>query len=333
MMEEVSDEVAERTWGKYLHIASLGVVVEKEKIRVVHDASHGVQINHRIRTQDQLRMPGAGEIRALLGEYRETGKTTFGLLGDASKAHRRVKVHQRDWGFQACRLRKGHVWVNKVGTYGVASAGYWWGRLAAAILVRLPYYMIGSRWSPEFLLFADDWFAQGAAASELGDLGVLVLILTSLGVPLKWSKFRGGQVVTWIGYEVDLKEHRVGITEVRAKWLRDWLRECVRQKTVDLADLLGVLGRMAFAMGPLDYMRPFISPIYSWSSAVGARGKARLPWSMAFLFELLARILDGPSRTLQVQLVAASLGEAFRADAKAEGMTVVVGGWESLGGR
>ena len=107
----------------------------------------------------------------------------------------------------------------------------------------------------------------------------------------------------------------------------------MRQKTVDLADLLGVLGRMAFAMGPLDYMRPFISPIYSWSSAVGARGKARLPWSMAFLFELLARILDGPSRTLQVQLVAASLGEAFRADAKAEGMTVVVGGGESLGGR
>jgi len=85
-------------------------------------------------------------------------------------------------------------------------------------------------------------------------------------------------------------------------------------------------------MGPLDFLRPFIAPIYSWSSAVGARGKTRLPWSMAFLFEMVARSLDGPRRTLEVKPVALDLGEAFRADAKAEGMTVVVGGWESLGG-
>ena len=124
----------------------------------------------------------------------------------------------------------------------------------------------------------------------------------------------------------------MGISESRANWLRDWLRERVREKTVDLKELQGVLGRMAFAMGPLDFLRPFIAPMYSWSSAVGTRGRMRVPWSMAFLFELIARTLDGPRRTLEVKPVALDLGEAFRADAKAEGMTVVVGGWESLGG-
>ena len=99
------------------------------------------------------------------------------------------------------------------------------GRLAAGVLIRLPYYLIGSRWSPEFLLFADDWFAQAATGEELRDIGVLILILTALGAPLKWSKFRGGQTVSWIGYEIDLKHHRVGITEARANWLRDWFRE------------------------------------------------------------------------------------------------------------
>ena len=69
MMEVVTDEIAKSTWGKYIHIASLGVVVEKDKTRVVHDASHGVQVNHRIWTQDQLQMPGAGEIIPFLGEH------------------------------------------------------------------------------------------------------------------------------------------------------------------------------------------------------------------------------------------------------------------------
>ena len=94
-------------------------------------------------------------------------------------------------GFQACRLVKGRVWLNKVGTYGIASAGYWWGRLAGAVLVRLLYYLVGDRWAPEFLLFADDWFAQAGAKNELEDIGCLVFLLTALGVPLKWSKFRG----------------------------------------------------------------------------------------------------------------------------------------------
>ena len=65
-MQEVSLDDAKRIYGDRLHIASLGVVQEPEKIRVVHDGSHGVHVNHRIRTQDQLRMPTAGEIRTFL---------------------------------------------------------------------------------------------------------------------------------------------------------------------------------------------------------------------------------------------------------------------------
>ena len=49
-MIEMDEEEARRRYGKTLHLASLAVVVEKEKIRVVHDATHGVQVNHRIRT-------------------------------------------------------------------------------------------------------------------------------------------------------------------------------------------------------------------------------------------------------------------------------------------
>ena len=101
---------------------------------------------------------------------------------------------------------------------------------------------------------------------------------------------------------------------------------------MDLADLEGVLGRMAFAVGPLDHVRPFLAPIYSWSAAVGRVGKMDIPWSMAFILNLLKTALKGPGRTIELKARTANLGCAFRADAKAQGQTVAVGGWETLNG-
>ena len=47
------------------------------------------------------------------------------------------------------------VWLNKVGTFGVASAGYWWGQ-AGACIFHLVHYMLGydlALWAP---LYSDD---------------------------------------------------------------------------------------------------------------------------------------------------------------------------------
>ena len=102
---------------------------------MIHDASHKVQVNHRIRVMDQLRYPAAGDLRTLMKERLALGVRSFGLVGDVHKAHRRIKIRPEDWGFQACQLRPETVWLNCVGTYGLASAAYYWGRFAAASLV------------------------------------------------------------------------------------------------------------------------------------------------------------------------------------------------------
>ena len=48
-----------------------------------------------------------------------------------TKAHRRVKVHPKDWGAMACKISSASqtVWLNKTGTFGVASAAFWWSHL------------------------------------------------------------------------------------------------------------------------------------------------------------------------------------------------------------
>jgi len=99
-----------------------------------------------------------------------------------------------------------------------------------------------------------------------------------------------------------------------------------------MQDLEAVLGRLCFAVAPLEFLRPFLAPIYAWMAAIGHRGNMDLPWAIRFLFVYLAGKIEGDGRPTVVRPIGHSLGTAFRADAKAEGQEVVVGGWECLGG-
>jgi len=60
------------------------------------------------------------------------------LKADITKAHRRIKVLKPDWKYQVAQLGPKAWWVNKVGTYGTASAQLYWGRMAA-LLLKLTY--------------------------------------------------------------------------------------------------------------------------------------------------------------------------------------------------
>jgi hypothetical protein len=57
-----------------------------------------------------------------------------------------------------------------------------------------------------------------------------------------------------------------------------------------------------------------------------------LPWSIGFLLKFLADQLSGAGRVHEVQLICEDMGETFRADAKAEGSLICIGGWECRGG-
>ena len=83
-------------------------------------------------------------------------------------------------------MTQGEVWVNRVGTYGIASARYWWGRMAAMILIRFFYYVLSASGDQDALLFADDWLATASCQTELFDIQVVLFIWVSLGVPWKW---------------------------------------------------------------------------------------------------------------------------------------------------
>ena len=92
-------------YGEHRAIAALAVIVEDEasgKKRVIHDATHGVRVNHRIRCRDKLRAPGAREKKCLLLELQEEDLKAFSVVGDIAKAHRRYLRREDERGYLGC---------------------------------------------------------------------------------------------------------------------------------------------------------------------------------------------------------------------------------------
>ena len=138
-------------YGEHTAIAALAVIVEDgelDKKRIIHDATHGVRVNHRIKCRDKLRSPGAREKKHLLREHEEEGETAFSVVGDIAKAHRRYKHAAKEHGYLACQVDAKEeiigdpasqtVYVNRVGTFGLSCASYWWTRIAACGPANVP---------------------------------------------------------------------------------------------------------------------------------------------------------------------------------------------------
>ncbi|CAE7382941.1 CML13, partial [Symbiodinium microadriaticum] len=95
------------------------------------------------------------------------------LKADVTKAHRRIKVLLQEWRYQVAQLGN-EWWVNTVGTYGMASAQLYWGRMAA-LLLRLTYAVF-----PEVdwgFVFVDDfaWLLRKFCSSLLATSMCLLL--------------------------------------------------------------------------------------------------------------------------------------------------------------
>ena len=224
------------------------------------------------------------------------------------------------------------VWLNTVGTFGVGSAGYWWGR-AGALLVRLSHYLPPTHlWRLWLLLYADDGMVTAGGSYFEHPLLFHLFLLQVLGTPLKWSKVRGGVELEWVGYWLDYSRFMMGISEARAVWVRNWLDSKVRERRVALGELKEALGRLVFVTGPLEHLRPMLGPLFRWASVGGRFARPRLPAMLLLIMDFLSRSL-GEARTVGCRVPAKDRGELFRLDAKAEGDEVCVGGWLCQGGR
>jgi hypothetical protein len=283
LMGKLPEKEFFETFGEHTAVAALAVLEEKNgKKRIIHDATHGVRVNHRIRCRDKQRMPGPKEKFYLLAKYRDNREVVFSVLADVSKAHRRFKRCKDEWGFISCKVKASdnEIYFNKVGTFGVASASYWWSRIFAAV-VRAVHYLLGKNYPVDMLVYADDIECLGIGKEGRKGIVLAFLFMALFATPFKWEKTRGGLQTDWIGLRTDYRRYMLGLSTARAEWLTTWCRQVTEKQHVMPRAFAAGLGRLCFSANALIWERPFLGPLFAWSSAVSHINKeVKVPWAI-----------------------------------------------------
>ena len=156
--------------------------------------------------------------------------------------------------------------MNTRGTFGVASAAFWWGRVAGTIF-RVYRKLIPPEAIFYLLLFADDGLILSGGLDYHKLILALFIYVEVMEIPMSWAKTRGprgGVQTEWIGYTVDVKQWRLGIGPKKIEWLKRWCAWASEQ-----GKLLGRdFSRWPGTNGLLGCARPFLAPLYAASAKV-----------------------------------------------------------------
>ena len=180
---------------------ALGAIDEGDKIRTIRDAT-ATGVNDRIRNnqKEKTTAPTVVDFLHTRAVDKFTGRGRVKLLkADVSKAHRRIKIRKQDWKYITAKVGD-DIYVNKVGTYGVASAQYYWGRMAALIIRLMHEIYPGQTW---MLVYVDDFLIVLDEETAPEHAALLLLILESSGCPLSWRKTDLDYELAWLGYAIN----------------------------------------------------------------------------------------------------------------------------------
>lgn len=179
-------EEAYQKFGRDVQVASLGAVPKDpswEEVRVVHDGTHGISVNSEIKQPNRMTFPQCDDLEAAAEALKRVSPTERMLFAfDIKAAHRLIPVQEEDWALQSFRLEdEKELLVNMVGTFGVASAAFWWGR-AAAVIFRTFHRAVPDHLLYYLLLFADDGLLMAAGPEYFKVVVALFLYLDLMEV-------------------------------------------------------------------------------------------------------------------------------------------------------
>ncbi|OLP92219.1 hypothetical protein AK812_SmicGene26002 [Symbiodinium microadriaticum] len=203
------------------------------------------------------------------------------------------------------------------------------GHVSCLVLVggRAAFYTLGKT-EIFMLVYVDEllWLVR-IGENGMKKVCLIIFFFVLLGLPFSWHKFRGGDEFGWVGFELNLRESKLGLSIQRAQWLVHWLSRTSVAECVKIADVSAVLGGLSFALSALGHPRPFLGPVYAWVAVLDHRRSYKMPRAISSIFKFLAKALGGEGRLISAGRPHATEKELFRTDAKAEGNEVWMAGW------
>ena len=157
-------------------------------------------------------------------------------------------MKEDDWRVLACKTSTSSetIWLNKTGTFGVASAAYWWSRLMGlvgrfALNVMLDVWFFA-------LIFVHDIHMASGCSSRLLSLWRFITLLEMAGLPFSFHKFRGGFQMDFVRFWVDYTRFKIGMSERRVAWLVNFVEELISNEwLLHIRQFQEFQGRWGFA--------------------------------------------------------------------------------------
>ena len=101
----------------------------------------------------------------------------------------------------------------------------------------------------------------------------------------------------------------------------------IAKEKVLVGNVADVLGRLSFSAAAVEEIRPFLGPVYAFVAALQPHAYVALPGMVKIVFQYLIYVFGDETLFQAKAIPAGTSGQKVRADAKAEGNEVVVGGW------
>ena len=222
------------------------------------------------------------------------------------------------------------TWFGSIrwGLLGISSTSYWWarlfgiiGRTVARCLLQHAFYQF---------VYVDDLHSDFFGHRKCHNFLVWLLLHEMIGTPFAYHKFRGGTVVTFIGYELDYGSRLLGMSEARGEWLRGWVREAKSSHwVVSVRKFREYLGRLGFVCRVVYWIKPHLAPLYAWAAAASKSMVAKLPDLVILTLLYLEKTLGALDFKVAATKEPSVPSPVLHTDAKCADGYVVLGGWDS----
>ena len=160
----------------------------------------------------------------------------FALTADVKEAHRQVPIHPLGWHLLGCRVEtSADVYTDTVGTFGAASASYYWCRVSSA-LGRLSQYLASDSAHTWHVVVADDYHLE--AGGEHCRFALFAFSSAARVVcHFPGTRRQVARQLSGWGFELLHSTHHLGISQRRAEWFTKWAREVADSDQVHMARL------------------------------------------------------------------------------------------------
>ena len=160
-----------------------------------------------------------------------------------------------------------------------------------------------------------------------------ILAYEVMGTPFSYRKFKGGLSVDYVGYHLEYDRHVAGISTKRAEWILQWIDTLERNGwMVQGRAFIEFTGRLSFVARVVTWLKPFMAPLFAWSSVLARGTVMRVPVLVYVTLRFLKEQLQRHGHWVNATAPWFSPKEAFRTDAKCESGRIVLAGWSTENG-